>query len=55
MVESLPEVELRGDAEARALAPSLRAATEDDYHAAYLALILAVKIVDDRPSAVAHI
>ncbi|CAN5607383.1 glutamate-5-semialdehyde dehydrogenase [soil metagenome] len=55
MVASLPEVELRGDAEARALAPSLRAATEDDYHAEYLDLILAVKIVDDLPSAVAHI
>ena len=55
MVASLPEVELRGDAEARALEPSLRAATEDDYHAEYLDLILAVKIVDDLGAAVAHI
>jgi glutamate-5-semialdehyde dehydrogenase len=55
MVESLPEVELRGDADARAIEPSLRAATEDDYHAEYLDLILTVKIVDDLRSAVAHI
>ncbi len=55
MIEALPEVELRGDAEACALAPSLHAATEEDWAAEYLDLVLAVKIVDDLPSAVAHI
>ena len=55
MIEALPEVELRGDAEACALAPALHAATEEDWAAEYLDLVLAVKIVDDLPSAVAHI
>ncbi len=55
MIAALPEVELRGDADARALAPAMRAATDDDYHAEYLDLILAVKIVDDLGAAVAHI
>jgi glutamate-5-semialdehyde dehydrogenase len=55
LIAALPEVELRGDAEARALAPAIRPATDDDYHAEYLDLILAVKIVEDLASAVAHI
>ncbi len=55
LVTALPEVELRGDAEARDIAPSLRPATEDDWSAEYLDLILAVRVVDDLAAAIAHI
>jgi glutamate-5-semialdehyde dehydrogenase len=55
LVAALPEVELRGDAEARQIAPQMRAASEDDWSAEYLDLILAVRVVDDLPAAVAHI
>ena len=48
-------VELRGDARFRALVPSAKPATEDDYYAEYLALILAVRVVDGVDEAVAHI
>ena len=48
-------VELRGDDAARALAPAIRAATEEDWSAEYLDLVLAVRVVDDLPAAVAHI
>lgn len=48
-------VQLRGDEEARTLVPSMAPATEDDWHAEYLDLILAVKVVPDVAAAVAHI
>ena len=48
-------VELRGDAEACALVPGMLAATEADWDAEYLELILAVRIVDDLEAAIAHI
>jgi glutamate-5-semialdehyde dehydrogenase len=48
-------VELRGDARVRALAPDVGPATEDDWHAEYLDLILAVRLVDSYEEAVAHI
>lgn len=48
-------VEMRADAASRALLPSASAATEDDWYEEYSALILAVKVVDDLKSAVAHI
>ena len=54
LVEALPEVELRGDADARTLAP-IGAASDADWSAEYLDLILAVRVVDDLPAAVAHI
>ncbi|MEP6860116.1 MAG: glutamate-5-semialdehyde dehydrogenase [Deltaproteobacteria bacterium] len=54
LVAALPEVELRGDDEARAIV-AITAASEADWGAEYLDLILAVKIVDDLPGAVAHI
>ncbi|HEY6037126.1 MAG TPA: glutamate-5-semialdehyde dehydrogenase [Kofleriaceae bacterium] len=54
LVAALPEVELRGDAEARAIVP-IGAASDADWSAEYLDLILAVKVVDDLPAAVAHI
>jgi glutamate-5-semialdehyde dehydrogenase len=48
-------VELRGDARVRALAPDVAPASEDDWHAEYLDLILAVRLVDTYEDAVAHI
>ena len=48
-------VELRGDERARALVPAMKAATEDDWYAEYLAPILAVRIVDSLDDAIAHI
>jgi len=48
-------VELRGDERSRALIAEMRSATEDDYAAEYLDLILAVRVVDDLDAAIAHI
>ncbi len=49
-------VELRGDEAVRALGgAAIVAATEDDWHAEYLDLILAVRVVDGFDAAVAHI
>jgi glutamate-5-semialdehyde dehydrogenase len=48
-------VELRGDERSRALVPDMRAATDDDYAAEFLDLILAVRVVDDLDEAIAHI
>ncbi|KRG58137.1 gamma-glutamyl phosphate reductase [Stenotrophomonas koreensis] len=48
-------VELRGDAAACALVPGMAPATEADWDAEYLELILAVRIVDDLDAAIAHI
>ena len=48
-------VELRGDERSRALVPDMHAATEDDYAAEFLDLILAVRVVDDLDGAIAHI
>ncbi len=48
-------VELRGCESSRQLVPGMRAATDDDYAAEFLDLILAVRIVDDLDDALAHI
>ncbi len=48
-------VELRGDERSRALVPAMIAASEDDYAAEFLDLILAVRVVDDLDAAIAHI
>ena len=49
-------VELRGDETVRQLGgPIVRAASEDDWYAEYLDLILAVRIVDGLEAAIAHI
>jgi glutamate-5-semialdehyde dehydrogenase len=48
-------VELRGCERSRALVPSMTPATEDDWYAEYLDLILAVKVVDDIDEAIGHI
>jgi len=49
------QVALRGDERARQYLPAIKAATEDDYAAEYLDLILAVRVVDDLDQAIAHI
>ena len=48
-------VELRGCERARALVPTMKAATEHDWYTEYLAPILAVRVVDDLDMAIAHI
>ncbi|MBI2895484.1 MAG: glutamate-5-semialdehyde dehydrogenase [Deltaproteobacteria bacterium] len=48
-------VELRGDATTRTLVPGALSATEDDWHAEYLALILAIRVVDSIDQAIDHI
>lgn len=48
-------VELRGDDRTRALLPNVTPATEDDYYAEFLALIMAVKVVDSLDEALDHI
>ncbi|MBB6366356.1 glutamate-5-semialdehyde dehydrogenase [Xanthomonas sacchari] len=48
-------VALRGDAATRALLPEIDPASDDDYAAEYLDLILAVAVVPDLDAAIAHI
>lgn len=48
-------VELRGCEATRRLVPDAGAATEDDWHAEYLDLILAVRVVRDMDAAIEHI
>jgi glutamate-5-semialdehyde dehydrogenase len=48
-------VELRGCPDVRALVPEAKAATEEDFEAEYLDLILSAKVVADVDGAIAHI
>jgi glutamate-5-semialdehyde dehydrogenase len=48
-------VELRGDAKTLEILKGLKAATEEDWSAEYLALVLAVKVVETFEEAVVHI
>ena len=48
-------VELRADTNAQPLLPGSTAASEDDYAAEFLDLVLAVRVVDDLDAAIAHI
>ncbi|WP_305043201.1 glutamate-5-semialdehyde dehydrogenase [Geoalkalibacter sp.] len=48
-------VELRGCPITRAFAPEVKAATEEDWGAEFLDLILAVRVVDNLDEAIAHI
>ena len=48
-------VELRGDEAARAAVPDLLPATDEDWDAEYLDLVLAIKVVDDVQAAIDHI
>ncbi|MDA0577346.1 MAG: glutamate-5-semialdehyde dehydrogenase [Verrucomicrobia bacterium] len=49
------KVELRGDEATRALIPDAKPATEDDWSAEYLDLILAVRVVPSLDAAIDHI
>jgi len=48
-------VEMRGDERARALVPTMKAATEDDWYAEYLAPIIAIRVVESLDAAIDHI
>jgi glutamate-5-semialdehyde dehydrogenase len=48
-------VELRGCERSRLLDPAIGPASDDDYAAEYLDLILSVRVVDDIDAAIAHI
>ena len=48
-------VELRGCPLTRSFAPQIKAATEEDWSAEFLDLILAVRVIDDMEEAIAHI
>ena len=48
-------VELRGCERSRAIIPSMKTATEDDWYTEYLAPILAVRVVDGIDQAIDHI
>ena len=48
-------VELRGDAAARAIIPQMKPATEEDWRSEYLAPILAVRVVAGLDEAIEHI
>jgi glutamate-5-semialdehyde dehydrogenase len=49
------DVEMRGDDRARALFPAMKAATEEDWYAEYLAPIIAIRVVDSLDAAIDHI
>ncbi len=51
----MPGVELRGDPRAIAILPGTKPATEEDWYAEYLDLIMTVKVVDGLDEAAAHI
>jgi glutamate-5-semialdehyde dehydrogenase len=51
----LAQVELRGDARARAIVPTMTAASEADFYTEFLALVCAVGVVDGLDAAVEHI
>ena len=48
-------IELRGDAETRAIVPGIKSATEEDWYTEYLAAILSVRVVSGLEEAMAHI
>jgi len=48
-------VEVRGCDRSRAIVPRMHEATEDDYAAEYLDFVIAVRVVDDLDTALAHI
>ncbi|MGH8215004.1 MAG: glutamate-5-semialdehyde dehydrogenase [Rhodanobacteraceae bacterium] len=48
-------VELRGDERSRRIVPDMQTATDEDFDTEFLALILAVRVVDGVDEAIAHI
>jgi glutamate-5-semialdehyde dehydrogenase len=55
LAERLSGVELRGDERARAIVPTMTAASDGDFHTEFLDLICAVAVVDGTASAIRHI
>lgn len=55
VAEALAGVELVGDERARALVPSMGAATDDDWGTEFLDLKLSVKVVDSLDEAIDHV
>ena len=55
VIYAAKNVEMRGDERARALVPAMKAATEDDWYAEYLAPIIAIRVVDSLDAAMDHI
>ncbi len=53
--EVLPGVEVRGDERVVSVVPTAKAVSNTDWDEEYLDLVLAVKVVDDIDSAIAHI
>ena len=49
------KVEIRGDVATRALLPDAAPASEDDYAAEFLDLVIAVRVVDDLAQAIDHV
>ena len=49
------KIEVRADEAARTAVPAFRAATEEDWYAEYLDLILAVRVVKDLRAAIDHV
>jgi len=49
------DVEIRGDSRTRSILPGIKTATEEDWHAEYLDMILAIRVVGSVEEAVAHI
>jgi glutamate-5-semialdehyde dehydrogenase len=54
-VLSKKKVEIRGCEKTKAILPNITSATEEDFYAEYLALIIAAKVVDSYEQAVEHI
>lgn len=48
-------VEMRGCAESRRIVPSMKEATEADWHEEYLAPIISIRVLDDMAAAMQHI
>jgi len=48
-------VEMRGCAESRRIVPSMKEATEADWHEEYLAPIISIRVLDDMTAAMQHI
>jgi glutamate-5-semialdehyde dehydrogenase len=55
LAAAMPEVELRGDAETRALVPGATPASTEDFEREFLDLILAVKVVGSLDEAIEHV
>jgi glutamate-5-semialdehyde dehydrogenase len=55
LAEAMSEVELVGDARARALVPGMGVAEDSDYATEYLDLKMSVKVIDDLDEAIDHV